>query len=296
MKNTENKNYEGFYTEDGWWICQEDDVYNDLYNELFGDTDLSDALLEDTFRKDLTSPLAFVFAYIPWKPGSTLADADDHEKRPAMLLFRLASEDGYYAFQLTTSKGSGWFDQFKFELAYPGRYRLWTKDKKPSYINYSHLVKIKDQNLLRYLGRSLSYGDCKALYKCLTEQYTDLSAINDHDSMSVYNRLIKMLEAHLAIADEDSFLAKKKTDDKKSDEKKSDEKKTDDKKTGEKKADEKKLDNKKSDDKKSDNKKTDTTAEAKPADATSDTTVKAEETVETEETAKTADDSEIKSK
>ena len=142
-----------------------------------------------------------------------------------MLLFRLSSDDGYYAFQLTTTKQGGWLDQFKFSIINPGRYGLRPKDNKSSYINYAHLVRVRDQNLLYSLRSTLSHGDCRDLYKRLTEQYKGLSAINNPGSMSVYNRLIKLLEAHLDIAAEDSFFAEKKAD------KKTDEKKTDDKKT-----------------------------------------------------------------
>lgn len=211
MENTENKNYEGFYTDDGWWICPEDDVYNDLYDELFGDKDMDEALLENTFHEDLTSPLAFVFAYIPWKYGSTLATADAHEKRPALLLLRLVSDDGYYVFQLTTSKSDSFVDSFKFELVNSGRYKLRAKNSKSSYIRCNHIIKLSDQNIIGSTGSTLSHSDCKGLYDMLINKYDKLPYFNNDEELAVYDRLIKMLETYLDI--KDSFFDKNKADD-----------------------------------------------------------------------------------
>lgn len=191
MKN-DSKNYESFYTEDGWLIAPEDDIFDEIF------TDDTIDLFEGIVSKETLDPLRFVIASIDYQNGSKPnADGTYFKERPTILLVKYKDDTGFWGFQITHQgpKEGKFSTQFRLELQNPKRYSL---DRELCYINYDHFVSVEYPHIHKDLHTMLSLEDCKRLYHAITAHYNLLMSKTDNIiRKKEFDTLLKFLKLHI---------------------------------------------------------------------------------------------------
>lgn len=191
MKN-DSKNYESFYTEDGWLIAPEDDIFDEIF------TDDTIDLFEGIVSKAALVPLKFVIASIDYQNGSKPnADGTYFQEGPAILLIKCKDDTGFWGFQITHQgpKEGKFSTQFRLELQDPKQYSL---DMELCYINYDHFVSVEYPHIHKDLHTMLSLEDCKRLYHAITAHYNLLMSKTDNIiKRKEFDYLLKYLKLYI---------------------------------------------------------------------------------------------------
>ena len=145
------------YNEYGWLITDEDDILDPWRNEK----KLQEGL--DVVDWTKVSPCDILYAETEVQHNTEIP-----KRRPLLTLYVNGNEA--FGLQITgTAPGTGFRSRFKYAL------KDWTKVglRKPSYINYDHIVKNVTNNVLTgYL--KITQRDAKGLLECLERDYNDL--------------------------------------------------------------------------------------------------------------------------
>lgn len=146
----------------GWIITDEDDCLDPWRNEK--------KLKEGLDVVDWSSVIPCDILYCE---TSVQHDWEELKRRPVLVLYKSGTIDSpkVYGLQVTsTPKGNGYRSKFKYEL------KDWREIglRKPSYINYDHIVKNETNDIRNTNNARITKRDAKGLLECIEKDYEDL--------------------------------------------------------------------------------------------------------------------------
>ena len=163
LEELDKMSYEEFVSNGhGWIITDEDDILDPWRNEK----KLQEGL--DVVDWSNVFPCDILYCETEVQHAGEI-----QKRRPVLTLYKSGSAENpiIYAMQITsTPPNNGFRSKFKYKL------QDWAKIglKKPSYINYDHIVRNANSDIRNTNHMKITNRDVKGLLDCLERDYNDL--------------------------------------------------------------------------------------------------------------------------